>query len=117
MDNIAECSSNVKTDEVIGVNVINHSKEYLGEVYELVLNKLDGEVVYAVLKSGSLLGLGGKFFAIPWRSLKYDTESEAFIFNCDKEKLEAAPGFDKNNWPKFTDPLLNTQINEYYSTA
>lgn len=115
MDNVAENSNNVKTDEVIGVDVINNANENLGKIYELVLNKQSGQVVYAVLESGSFLGLGGKFFAIPWKSFRYDVENDSFIFNCSKEKLKAAPGFDKDNWPTFSDAGWNNSINDYYS--
>ena len=63
-------------DEVINVNVKNRNDEDLGEICEIMLDKVSGKVAYAVLKSGSLFGLGGKLFALPWRSLNYDTSKE-----------------------------------------
>jgi len=34
----------------------------------------------------------------------------------DKERLETAPGFDKDNWPDFADPNWQNTINSYYGT-
>jgi len=53
----------------------------------------------AVLSFGGFLGMGNTLFAIPLRAFALDTENERMILNVPKEKLENAPGFDKNNWP------------------
>ena len=116
MEKVAEHSNNVRTNEVIGVEVINTAHEKLGKIYELVLDKQKGQVVYAVLESGSFLGLGGKFLPIPWKSFRYNVEEKAFVFNCTSEQLKAAPGFDKNNWPKFSDQVWNKTVLNYYET-
>lgn len=102
--------------EVIGVKVINTSDEDLGTIYELMLDKLSGKVAYAVLDSGSFLGLGGKLFALPWNSLHYDTLKEAFILAVAKERLKTAPGFDKDHWPDMADKTFSDQINKFYTT-
>lgn len=105
----------VRADEVIGVKVINNSKEDLGKIHQIVLDKTSGQVKYLVLESGSFLGMGGKFFALPWNSIHYNPDEEAFILNVSKEQLKNAPGFDKNNWPEFSDDRWGKTINDYYS--
>lgn len=109
-------SNLVRADEVIGVKVINPAKENLGKIHQIVLDKLTGQTVYLVLESGSILGLGGKLFALPWNAIRYDANEEAFILNIDKEKLKKAPGFDKNNWPDFADQTWGKSIFTYYGT-
>lgn len=74
-----------------------------------------GRVAYAVLSFGGFLGLGDKLFAIPWDSLELNTEEKCFYLNVDKEQLENAPGFDKDNWPNFADNQWRTDIYSYYS--
>ncbi len=63
-------SSNVVKahNEVIGVDVKNAANEDLGEIQEVMLDKLTGRVAYVVLESGTFLGMGGKLFALPWRT-------------------------------------------------
>ena len=60
------------------------------------------------------MGLGNKLFAIPWDALELSTEEHKFILNVDKEKLEKAPGFDKNDWPDMTNPEWGSQIYSHY---
>jgi hypothetical protein len=49
---------------------------------------------------GGFLGIGEKFFAIPYRLLAINTNEHAWVLDQAKEVLEAAPGFDKDHWPK-----------------
>ena len=81
METPARTKSIVRADDVIGVKVINNAQENLGKIYEIVLDKVSGQVKYVVLESGTFLGLGGKLFALPWNSIHYDPEEEAFRLN------------------------------------
>ena len=93
----------ISATTIIGDSVKNAAGDSLGEVKELMLDVNSGRIAYAVLSFGGFLGLGDKFFAIPWQSLTLDTEDHAFILNVDKETLENAPGFDKDHWPETTE--------------
>jgi len=84
---------------LIGDKVMNSHGEELGDVKELMIDLDEGRVAYAVLSFGGLMGVGNKLFAIPWEALDLDTEKHAFVLNVDKEVLDNAPGFDKDNWP------------------
>lgn len=102
-------------DEVIGRDVKNMADEDLGEITEIMLEKTSGQVAYAVLDSGSFLGIGGTLHAIPWRALSFDPDKKCFILNIDKEKLKNAPGFDKDNWPDMADKTWAENISTYYN--
>lgn len=104
-------------EEVIGLKVKNTSKEDLGKVEELVLDKADGSVRYVVLSFGGFLGMGDKLFALPWKQLDYSPEDKCFIVNLNREKLENAPGFSKNKWPDMASPTFEKSITDYYENA
>lgn len=106
----------VKTSEVIGVAVINAKKESLGTVYEIVLDKRNGNARYVVLSFGGFLGLGDKLFALPWNAISYDQKEESFILNVDKEKLKNAPSFDKDKWPNMSNAQWGESIHSYYGS-
>ncbi|TMH04182.1 MAG: PRC-barrel domain containing protein [Betaproteobacteria bacterium] len=72
------------------------------------------EKLYAVLSFGGFLGMGAKLFAIPWSALTLDAGEQRFILNVPKEKLENAPGFDKDHWPSMADSTWATEIHAYY---
>ncbi|MDP1722878.1 MAG: PRC-barrel domain-containing protein [Candidatus Gottesmanbacteria bacterium] len=92
-------------DMLIGNDVYNRAEKDLGDIREIMLDMKSGKIVYAVLSFGGVLGLGEKLFAVPWGELALDTENNRFILNVEKDKLENASGFDKNNWPKLANPF------------
>ena len=85
--------------KLMGNKVVNTAGEQLGTMKELMIDLDDGLVAYAVLSFGGFLGLGDKLFAIPWEALTFNSDNQTFILDVDKEVLEDAPGFDKDNWP------------------
>jgi sporulation protein YlmC with PRC-barrel domain len=103
-------------DTLNGNDVYNHKDEDLGDIKEIMLNMRTGRVSYAVLSFGGFLGLGEKLFAVPWDALKLDTVNKRFVLNVDKERLENAPGFDKDHWPNMADPIWAEGIHSYYGT-
>jgi sporulation protein YlmC with PRC-barrel domain len=94
--------------------VRNSEGEDLGKIEELMIDIPTGRVAYAVLSFGGFLGMGNKLFAIPWDALTLDEIEHQFILNVDKKTLEAAPGFDKDEWPDMADPKFGSQIYGYY---
>ncbi|MBK5966279.1 photosystem reaction center subunit H [Thiocystis minor] len=103
-------------DTLVGNDVHNQSDEKLGDVKEIMLDMRSGKVAYAVLSFGGFLGMGEKLFAVPWSALTLDTENKCFVLNVDKERLENAPGFDKDQWPDMADPEWAKNIHAYYGT-
>ncbi len=99
---------------LIGDTVVNAQGEDLGKVEEIMLHIDSGKIAYAVLSFGGFLGIGDKLFAIPWEALTLDEDNHRFILNVDKERLEQAPGFDKDHWPDMADPKWGTEIYRYY---
>ena len=97
-----------------GQAVCNREGEDLGKVEEIMLDMGSGRVAYAVLSFGGFLGIWDKLFAVPWEALQPDPVRDGFVLNVDRETLENAPGFDKDNWPTFSDPAWGTQIHTYY---
>jgi sporulation protein YlmC with PRC-barrel domain len=83
-----------------GETVVNLQGETLGEIEDIMLDVRSGRIAYAVLAVGGLLGIGEKYFAIPWRALTLDTDRKCFVLDADKERLNNAPGFDKEHWPR-----------------
>lgn len=103
-------------DTLIGNEVSNNKDENLGEIKEIMLDVADGSIEYAVLSFGTVFGMGGKLFAVPWSALKLDTENKCFRLDISKERLKDAPGFDKDDWPDFADKTLVNDLHAYYGT-
>ena len=111
----AEMYSVVSASKIIGEAVINRQREDLGKIHELVIDAKEGRLAYAVLSFGGFMGMGNKLFALPWKAFEFATTENKLILNVNKEKLTAAPGFDKDaKWPDFADRTWGKGIYDYY---
>lgn len=104
-------------DTLIGNEVYNRQDEKLGDIKEIMLDMRHGTVSYAVLEFGGFLGMGTKLFAVPWGALTLDTVEKRFVLDVNKESLENAPGFEKDQWPDMADPTWEQGIHDYYGTT
>lgn len=104
-------------DTLVGNDVYNAQEEDLGDIKEIMLDMQTGRVSYAVLSFGGFLGLGERLFAVPWEALTLDTVNKRFTLDVNKERLDEAPGFDKDNWPNMSDPTWAKGIHAYYGTT
>lgn len=95
---------------MIGEKVRNDRDEHLGEVKDIMLDITTGKIDYFVIEFGGFLGIGIKYFAIPFRLIRVDAEKKQFIFNQSKDALEKAPGFDMDHWPD-----TNLHLDQVYS--
>jgi sporulation protein YlmC with PRC-barrel domain len=100
-----------------GDAVKNAAGEDLGKVDEIMIDIPSGKIAYAVVSFGGFLGMGNKLFAIPWSALKLNEDTKHFVLNVDRKTLEAAPGFDPDNWPDMADTNWASQLNTYYGVA
>jgi len=102
---------------VIGSSVVNKQNEDLGKIEDIVLDAGAGRIAYAVLSFGGFLGMGDKYFAIPWNALHFNLTEKHAVLNVDKKLLENAPGFDKDNWPNMADSVWGNSIYKHYGYA
>ena len=84
---------------VIGDKVLNDEGEHLGKIMDVMLDIRNGKREYYIIEFGGFLGIGEKYFAIPFQFLRVDPEHKVFRFSEKKETLKKAPGFDKHHWP------------------
>lgn len=102
------------TDYIIGCKMVNAQNENIGKVEDLAIDAFAGRVAYAILSFGGFLGVGNKYFAIPWNAFRFNLSDKTALLNVDKRLLENAPGFDKDNWPNFSDMALGSRIYSHY---
>lgn len=103
----------LKASDIIGKKVEDIEGKKLGDIKDLVLYP-DGDVQYAVLDFGGFLGIGDKYFAVPWESLQFTPDQKTIVLDVSKRDLKKAPGFDKRHWPDMTDRAWIITIYEFY---
>ena len=85
---------------IIGDKVTNASGEHLGTIKDIMINLSGGKIEYVIIELGGFLGIGEKYFALPYPLLKVNGKNQEFTLNQTKAVLEKAPGFDKDHWPE-----------------
>ncbi|HVM84720.1 MAG TPA: PRC-barrel domain-containing protein [Candidatus Binatia bacterium] len=86
-----ETVSLIASDKVRGTKIYNRRHEHVGEVEDIMIDKLSGVVAYAVVGFGGFLGLGETRRAVPWSVLHYDTTDDGFVADVDDAVLKNAP--------------------------
>jgi len=106
----------ISSDKVEGTNVYNTAGEKLGSVDDLMIDKVSGQIRYAVLEFGGFLGMGTDRYPLPWNMLKYDTAKEGYVVPLDKDKLEQAPKYAETEMPVYNDEY-GKRVYDYYGVS
>jgi sporulation protein YlmC with PRC-barrel domain len=96
----------IRASTFIGKEVRNEQNERLGKVNDVVVKLDSGQISYAVLASGGVLGIGDKLFAIPLQAFIPPKGGDQVVLVAPKDRVAKAPGFDKDHWP--------TAANQYW---
>ena len=99
-----------------GETVVNLQGETIGEIEEIMLDVRAGRVAYAVLSVGGFLGIGEKYFAVPWNAITMDTDNHRFVIDVDQDRLKNAQGFDSDHWPSMADHAWAVKVHDEYRT-
>src|SRR5262245_4836584 len=83
----------IASDRVEGTPVRSGDGEKIGSIERVLIDKLSGNVAYAVLSVGGVFGLARKHLPIPCARLKYDRMLGAYHVELIDEELSRAPSF------------------------
>src|ERR1700676_4532227 len=104
----------IAADKVKGTDVYNLAGDKLGSVEDIMIDKVSGGAIYAVMSFGGFLGMGESYHPLPWATLQYDVQKGGYVVNLDKKKLEGAPNYDPSSGFEWT-PDYGRKVDHYYS--
>jgi sporulation protein YlmC with PRC-barrel domain len=97
--------------------VFNQAGTRIGHIDDLSIDRLDGNVVYAIMSFGGFLGIGKRFHPLPWSMLDYDPDRGGYVVSLETAALENAPHYDADELSHLGGPsgdFQRTRILEYY---
>ncbi|MGB7747877.1 MAG: PRC-barrel domain-containing protein [Verrucomicrobiia bacterium] len=103
-----------KATDIIGMTVINHQNEKLGQVEDLAVDVESGRIVQVILSTGGFPGMGNTFSAVPPGALHHDAADNVLQLDAGKAKLAAALKFDISKWDADTQSNRMTEVHGYY---
>ncbi len=108
-----ETYSLIAADKVEGTSVYDVSGEKMGSIHRIMIDKMSGQVTYAVMSFGGFLGIGDKYHPLPWTMLTYDEGVGGYVVNLDRRRLEGAPAYAESEMA-WDDPKFGSKVTDYY---
>ena len=99
---IDETGRLIASNKVEGTTVYGRGGDRLGTIYNFMVDKYSGQVEYAVMAYGGFLGMGQRYYPLPWRILEYDTRAGGYHIDMKDRDLERAPSFTREDEPRFS---------------
>ena len=115
-DTLERKHSLIASDRVEGTAVRRSDGTKIGAIQRLMIDKLTGNVAYAILSFGGILGMGQKHVPVPWSRMQYSPLLEAYEINLTDEELGKAPSYTADKGFDWGDRKREVEIHDYYKT-
>jgi sporulation protein YlmC with PRC-barrel domain len=100
-EHIHETGQLIAAEKVRGTTVYNSAGDDLGSIHDLMIDKRNGRVAYAVMSFGGFLGIGEKFHPLPWNTLTYDESKGGYNVDLTSDQLRQAPSYSSDEMARF----------------
>ena len=98
--------------------VFNKAGERIGSISDLSIDRVSGQVVYAIMSFGGFLGIGKQFHPLPWSMLDYEPEQQGYVVPINENELEDAPVYTAEELTRLggdSDAIDRARLYEYYA--
>jgi hypothetical protein len=110
---IEETSRLIASNKVEGTPVYSRDRHRLGTIYNFMVDKVSGQVEYAVLRYGGFMGMGQRYYPLPWGVLTYHRDAGGYVIDMTARDFESAPSFDRTDEPEF-DHDYGRRVHSWY---
>ena len=86
-----ETDTLIAASKVQGTDVYNGAGEHIGDINDLMIDKVSGKVAYAVIAFGGFLGMGERLRALPWTVLRYSANQGGYVTDASDGVLRSTP--------------------------
>jgi sporulation protein YlmC with PRC-barrel domain len=93
----------MRVSRLLDVDVENTAGEGLGDIEDLHVDAVTGNVLFATIERGGLLGIGGEALPVPLNALVWTPEEEELLLPIRQEVLDSFPAIDED-WSETLDP-------------
>ena len=80
----------INARRVLGEPVFSANGSKLGKIEDLMLDKVSGAAVYALMSFDGFLGIGTQYYPVPWSALEYNTKINAYVVPLTRAEIEKA---------------------------
>lgn len=103
----------IAANKVEGTPVFDRESTHIGAIDTVMIDKVSGQVAYAVLSFGGFLGLGENHHPLPWGALTYSVDLGGYVVDIDPRALEGAPSHGPGE-DAFSDPGYGNRVEDFW---
>ncbi len=81
-----------------GRKVVNGSAEEVGAASDAIVDRGTGSIEFLVVKTGTVLGMGGRAVAIPYGAFSWESGGERLVLSATHAQIERLPEFSAKSW-------------------
>jgi hypothetical protein len=100
----------IESDRVEGTPVVNANGGQIGTIKRLMIEKVSGRIVYAIMSFGGFLGIGEHERVVPWGALHYSQRWQGYQLDRTADEIRSAPEIVHGE----TDRERETALHEHY---
>jgi sporulation protein YlmC with PRC-barrel domain len=112
-------STAILASKVRGTPVYSDTGDKIGTVDDIVLDKQSNQIMFAALGFGGVLGLGEKYYPIPWSMLDYSEDKGGYVVPLNKENIDRAPAYELKDLTRHDGSLgsIREETYSYYNIS
>ena len=115
VDDRRETVSLIGSDKVEGTAVYGADDTKIGTVQRVMIDKVSGQIAYAVVSFGGFLGMGEEYYPMPWSKLDYDTDLGGYRADVTEDQLRGAPKFSRSTDWDWSNRTNDERVYKYYN--
>lgn len=79
------------SERIAGTPLYCPEGDHIGTIDQLLIDPASGDIAFAVVRFGSLMGLGGQTESVPWSQLRFDIDVGGQVYDGVAAGTGAAP--------------------------
>jgi hypothetical protein len=107
----------IGSDKVEGTPVYRPNGERIGTIQRVMIDKIGGQVAYAVMSFGGFMGIGEDYYPLPWRLLAYNPELGGYQVHIGETQLKGAPKYSSHESWDWADRARAARVDAFYGLA
>src|SRR5262249_18370651 len=104
----------VRLGKLKGADVKSSDGKDLGKLEDVVVDRQSGQIAFAIVGKGGVIGAGGKLRPVPWQEVTINSEKELTV-NEEKQKMDSAPTTSSSDYSDLNDPGAVLVIYKFYA--
>ena len=90
-------TSAILASKVKGTAVYNMAGDKIGHVEDVVLDKQSDHIMFAALGFGGVMGVGEKYYPVPWSVLDYSPDKGGYVVPMSEDIIKKAPALARSS--------------------